>query len=175
MTIQTLKDQMPEFANDVKLNLSSVLKDASGLTERQIAGVALASAYSLENAELVDTLKDALAESIDEKLLSAAKAAASIMAMNNIYYRFVHLVSSKDYMTMPAKLRMNIVVNPGVEKIDFELYALAVSALNGCGLCIDSHTKTIEKAGVNKQAIQHVIRIAAVLNSVVSVLEINSL
>lgn len=161
MTIQTLKEQMPDFANDTKLNLSSVLKDASGLSVKQIAGIALASAYTLGNAELIEALQDEFEAEVDEAMLKAAKAAASIMAMNNIYYRFVHLVSDKDYMTMPAKLRMNIVANPGIDNIDFELYAVAVSALNGCGLCMDSHVKKIEKAGVSKQAIQHVVRIAA--------------
>jgi alkyl hydroperoxide reductase subunit D len=87
------------------------------------------------------------------------------MAMNNIYYRFVHLVSDKSFASLPAKLRMNIIANPGIDKLDFELSCLAVSAINGCGMCIDAHAKTLEQAGISKLAIQSAVRIAAVLNA----------
>ena len=76
----------------------------------------------------------------------AARAAASIMAMNNIYYRFTHLASAPDYKTLPARLRMNVIGKPGVDKADFELWCLAVSAINGCGVCIDSHEKILRDA-----------------------------
>ena len=172
MSIQLIKEKLPEYANDIKLNLSSVLKDQSGLTKVQIAGIALASAYSTANKELIDVLLKEFQQELTEKEINAAKGAASIMAMNNIYYRFVHLVNDSEYQTMPAKLRMNIIAKSGIEKTDFELYALAVSAINGCGLCIDSHVQVLQKAGVGKSAIQHSIRIAAVINSAASVLQI---
>lgn len=70
---------------------------------------------------------------------------------------------------LPANLRMNIIANPGIDKKDFELYSLAVSAINGCGLCIDAHANTLIKAGLSKHSIQHVIRIAAVLNGLAQV------
>ena len=95
------------------------------------------------------------------------------MAMNNIYYRFTHLVSDKDYLKMPAKLRMNIIGNPGVDKIDFELYSLAVSAINGCGLCIDSHVKQLINSNIDKSTIAHTIRISSVINATAQVLFIN--
>jgi len=94
------------------------------------------------------------------------------MAMNNIYYRAVHLMSDNSYINMPSKLRMNIIGKPGIEKTDFELMSLAVSAVNGCGKCLDSHAVTLEKAGLDKAAIQHTLRIAAVINGVAQVVEI---
>ena len=93
------------------------------------------------------------------------------MAMNNIYYRFTHLASDPDYATMPARLRMNVIANPGVEKLDFELWSLAVSAVNGCGRCIEAHEDVLLKAGVPKEAIQDAIRIAAIVFSVSVTLE----
>ena len=90
--------------------------------------------------------------------------------MNNVYYRFLHLVSEKEYQTMPAGLRMSVIGNPGIPKADFELMSLAVSAINGCGLCIDSHEKVLRKEGVTAQAIQSAVRIAAVLQAVAATL-----
>jgi alkyl hydroperoxide reductase subunit D len=97
--------------------------------------------------------------------VQAAKAAATIMGMNNIYYRFVHLVSDADYQKMPAGLRMNIIANSGIDKIDFELMSLAVSAINGCGMCIDAHVHEVVKGGVSKQGVQSTIKIASVLGA----------
>ena len=87
------------------------------------------------------------------------------MAMNNVYYRFLHLSSDKQFSKLPAGLRMNAMANPGVDKADFELFSLAVSALNGCGMCIDSHVQTLLKHDVSAQAIQSSIKLAAVLNA----------
>ncbi len=98
--------------------------------------------------------------------MTAAKAAASIMAMNNIYYRFLHLASNNDYATRPAKLRMNVIGAPGIDKADFELFCLAVSAVNGCGMCIDAHEKVLLAAGVSIDTIQTAVRIAAVVNAI---------
>jgi len=105
-------------------------------------------------------------EQLDENQTKAIKAAASIMAMNNVYYRFVHLSSDAEYQRLPAKLRMNVIAKPGIDKVDFELYSLAVSAISGCGMCIDAHANTLTQSGLNKTSIQHTIRIAAVINAV---------
>jgi alkyl hydroperoxide reductase subunit D len=93
------------------------------------------------------------------------------MAMNNVYYRFVHLASNKTYASLPAKLRMSVIGNPGVPKADFELWSLAVSAINGCGMCIDAHEKVLRETGVETAAIQTAVRFAAILQSVAIALE----
>ena len=167
--------EFKDYAKDIKLNLSSVLKidPESSLAQNQIYAIALSCAYATKNSDLVAYILEQAENEISTEEIDAAKAASAIMAMNNIYYRFTHLVSDKEYLTMPAKLRMNIIGNSGVNQVDFELYSLAVSAINGCGLCIDSHVKQIIKANINKATIAHTIRIASVINAVAQTLFIN--
>ena len=88
------------------------------------------------------------------------------MGMNNIYYRFLHLVEDGEYQTMPARLRMNVIANHGIDKLDFELISLAVSAVNGCGLCVTSHEKKLRSHDVSREAIQSAVRIAATIHAV---------
>jgi alkyl hydroperoxide reductase subunit D len=174
MTVESLRDRLPDFAKDIRLNLSGVLKEdpSSGLTPRQIYGVALASAYAIKHRDLIDAVSEDAAAILSPEEITAAKSAATVMAMNNIYYRFTHLAHDAELSKLPVGLRMNVIGNPGITKVDFELYALAVSALNGCGLCIEAHTKTVEHGGISKHGIQHAVKIAAVLNATAQALEI---
>jgi len=167
MSIENLKRQLLDSAKDIKLNLSTILTEegAPDLTKNQIGGIALAVAYATRNASVMEAILSEVSGYLAENEIMAAKSAATIMAMNNIYYRFVHLVSDKSFATMPAKLRMNVIGNPGIDKVDFELNCLAVSVINGCGMCIDAHTAELIKSGVTKLAIQSCVRIAAVLNA----------
>ncbi len=176
MTISELKARIPDYAKDLKLNLSSVLtpQGAPGLSETQINATALTSAIAARNTVFARELEKMLAENLDDASLRAAKAAAAIMGMNNIYYRFLHLVEDNDYSRMPARLRMNVIGAPGVDKADFELYSLAASAVNGCGMCITAHESVLRKAGVSKEAIQSAVRIASVIHAVAAVLEYDS-
>jgi len=170
MTIDTIKDMLPDYAKDLKLNLSSLLADAV-LTEQQRWGTLLATALAARNAPLIAGIAAEASQRLSPAAVSAAKAAASIMAMNNIYYRFTHLASDPDYATMPARLRMNVIANPGVDKADFELWSLAVSAINGCGKCIDAHDQVLREAGVSREAIQQAVRIASVIHAVAATLD----
>ena len=174
MSIQTIRAQMPEYAKDTKLNLGKYISDddVEGLTINQAHGIALASAYATKHAAIIAAVEGQTAGTLSAEEVNAAKAAATIMGMNNVYYRFVHLVSDKEYQTMPAGLRMNIIGNPGIEKADFELMSLAVSAINGCGLCLDAHVNEVTKAGISKQGVQSSVRIAAVLNAAAQALAI---
>ncbi|MCD6074088.1 MAG: alkyl hydroperoxide reductase [Rhodospirillales bacterium] len=170
MSIETLKNRLPEYAKDLKLNLSSLATEAA-LTEQQRAGTFVASAIASRNTDVTEAIVAEFGPKLSPEAMNAAKAAAAIMAMNNIYYRFVHLSSAADYKTMPAKLRMNVIGKPGVEKADFELWSIAVSAINGCGMCIDSHEKVLREAGVTAEQIQAAVRIAAVVHAVAVTLE----
>jgi alkyl hydroperoxide reductase subunit D len=174
MSIEQLKNQVPDFAKDIKLNLSMVLsrEGAPDLSHKQLLGVALASAYATKNAVVIAALTAAANDQLAVDEIQAAKSAAAIMAMNNIYYRFTHLVGDKAYATMPAKLRMNVIGNPGVSKVDFELNCLAVSAINGCGMCLDAHAHELTKAGLSKLAVQSAVRIASVVSAAAFSLEI---
>jgi lipoyl-dependent peroxiredoxin subunit D len=170
MTIEAIRDALPDYAKDLKLNLSSLLADTV-LTEQQRWGTLLATALAARNASLVAAVAADAAQHLSPAALGAAKAAASIMAMNNIYYRFTHLAADPDYATMPARLRMNVIANPGVDKADFELWSLAVSAINGCGKCIDAHDQVLRKAGLSREAIQQAVRIASVIHAVAATLD----
>jgi alkyl hydroperoxide reductase subunit D len=168
--IEALKTSLPDYAKDQKLNLSAMLTDTV-LTPQQRWGTLLASALAARNPAVIAAVATEAAQHLSPEAMEAAKAAASIMAMNNIYYRFVHLAGDKDYATMPAKLRMNVIGKPGVEKADFELWSLAVSAVNGCGMCIEAHDRALKQIGISKEAIQQAIRIAAVIHAVAATLD----
>ena len=171
--LDALRDSIPDYARDLKLNLGSVLTTAGapGLSEQQIWSVALASAIASRNREFTRAIEAAAATHLDAAYLQAARAAAAIMGMNNVYYRFLHLVEDAEYSTLPVRLRMNVIGNPGIAKLDFELLSLAVSAINACGLCITSHEKKLRADGVSREMIQSAVRIAAVVHAVAGVLE----
>ncbi len=169
MSIEMLKTRLPDYAKDLKLNLSSLAAEP-GLSEQLKAGTFVASALASGDPEVIGAVLGEFAPRLTAEALQAAKAAAAIMAMNNVYYRFVHLASSPDYKTLPARLRMNVIGRPGVEKVDFELWSLAVSAINGCGMCIDSHERELRKAGLGAEQIQAAVRIAAVVSAVAATL-----
>jgi lipoyl-dependent peroxiredoxin subunit D len=173
MNLAELKNRMPEYAKDLRLNLESVLSEggAPGLSQKQIAVIALASAVAARNQNLTRTLTAFAAQHLSTTELDGARAAAAIMAMNNIYYRFTHLVGDAEYGTLRANLRMSVMAKPGIEKNDFELASLAVSAINGCGACMSSHEKVIRGHGIAIQAVQSTVRIAAVIHAVAVTLE----
>ncbi|MFA6303736.1 MAG: carboxymuconolactone decarboxylase family protein [Legionella sp.] len=166
MNIEQLQQSIPDFAKDIRLNVSNLFGNIaqSGLTESQFFGTALAVAYSLNDKQLIEALKQT--GEFSDEVQQAAKTAATLMAMTNVYYRAIHLAENKELASMPANLRMNAIVNPGVPKIDFELYSLAVSAISGCGMCISTHVAQILKHDVDKMGVQTVLRLAATLNAV---------
>ncbi|WP_068084255.1 carboxymuconolactone decarboxylase family protein [Polycladidibacter stylochi] len=170
MSIDSLKSAVPDYAKDVRLNLGSLATDES-LTEQQKYGLLVACGIASRNQSVKEALLAEAAPHLSAEALAAAKAAAVIMGMNNVYYRFVHLSSNKQYQTMPAKLRMNVIGKPGVDKADFELWSLAVSAINGCGMCIDSHEAVLRQAGVTAEMIQTAVRYAAIIQSAAVALE----
>jgi alkyl hydroperoxide reductase subunit D len=170
MSIEALKNALPEYAKDLKLNLSSLAQD-TGLSEQQRAGTFIACALASRERTVTRAVFAEFVPRLSAAALNAARAAASIMAMNNIYYRFTHLASAPDYKTLPARLRMNAIGKPGVDKADFELWCLAVSAINGCGVCIDSHEKILREAGLTAEQIQTAIRIAATVHAVAATLD----
>lgn len=170
MSLDTLKACLPDYARDLRLNLETLAGEPA-LTERQRAGTFIASAFATRQPRLRDLLLAVFAPALSEAELNAAKIAAALMGMNNVYYRFTHLVAAPDYQQMPAKLRMNAIARPGVEKADFELWSTAVSAINGCGMCMDSHERTLRGHGVGADAVQAAVRIAAVVNAIAVVLD----
>jgi alkyl hydroperoxide reductase subunit D len=170
MSIQILKDRLPDHAKDLRLNLST-LAGETVLTEQQKAGTFIAAALASRNADVIHAINDGFAGTLDPAAYTAVKAAAAIMGMNNVYYRFLHLTTNEEYGRLPAKLRMNVIGNPGTAKEDFELWCLAVSAVNACGKCVDAHEKVLRRAGMTVEQIQTAVRIASVVHGVAVTLE----
>jgi lipoyl-dependent peroxiredoxin subunit D len=167
MSLDALRQALPAYAKDLSLNLSSLMNETA-LNEQQKWGAFIASAYAVGVGPVIRELEDGCP--LTPEALTAAKAAAAIMGMNNVYYRALHLMKNREYATLPAKLRMNVIANPGVEKNDFELWCAAVSAINGCGMCLDSHEDELRKRGVPNTVVQAALRIASVVNAVSRVL-----
>lgn len=172
MSMDALIDGLPNYAKDLKLNYSSLVRQNMDLTPQQLWGTVVASAIAARNAELTAAAMGEAAKHLSGQALEAAKAAAAIMGMNNIYYRFLHLSSNEKYGTIPAKLRMNVLRSHGVDAVGFELWSIAVSAINGCGRCVDSHEKVVREKGVSEEMILAVVRIASVIHAVGAVLDI---
>lgn len=170
MSLDTIKNAIPDYAKDIKLNLSSLAGDET-LTPQQHWGCFLASALATRHPGLIASVAAEASSRLSAEAMNGAKAAAAIMAMNNVYYRFVHLAKNKEYQTLPAKLRMNVIGNPGIDKLDFELWSLAVSAINGCGMCIDAHEAELKKGGLGAEKIQTAVRIASVVQATAAVLD----
>ena len=164
MSIDALRDLLPAYAKDISLNLGSLASETV-LTDQQKWGTFLASAHAIGTPAVVRALEAQAATVLTPEAMNAAKAAAAIMGMNNIYYRSLHLMHNPEYQTLSARLRMNILANPGVDKIDFELWSTAVSAINGCGACLDAHEGELKKHAVPAVQIQTALRIAAVVHA----------
>jgi alkyl hydroperoxide reductase subunit D len=163
--LKEFADTLPDYAKDLRLNISSLLNDQL-LGDTRKYGLLLACAHGTGYRAIVAAAEAEVEGKLTEQAANAARAAAAVMAMNNVYYRFVHLASNPEYGTMPAKLRMNVIGNPGIDKDDFELFSLAVSAMNGCGMCIDSHERVLQQHGVKSETIQAAARIGAVMKAV---------
>jgi len=168
MSLKEFADTLPDYAKDLRLNVGSLLGDQV-LGDQRKYGLLLSCAHATGYQPIVHAVEKEVEEKLSDAAKNAARAAAAIMAMNNVYYRFVHLASNKEYGTLPAKLRMNVIGSPGIDKADFELFSLAVSAMNGCGMCIDSHEKVLRDHNVNAETIQTAVRVGAVIAAVAKV------
>ncbi len=172
--IERLRDAMPEAARDIRLNLQTVFQSTT-LTPAQTWGVAVASAFAARNAELAGAVLAEAQGKVDATVIEDAKAAAALMAMNNVYYRFRHMVGKESYSTKPARLRMNWIAKPQSNKADFELFCLAVSAINGCEMCVRSHEQVVVSGGLGEDQVHDAVRIAATIQAAAVSLEMNNI
>lgn len=162
---------LPDYARDLRLNLGNLLKQPE-LTARQAWGTAVAAAIASRNTTLTRVVTDeAVANGLDPEALKGARAAAAIMAMNNVYYRFLHLTPNEAYSTIPARLRMQVIRTHGTDPVDFELWCTAVSAINNCRDCVAAHEKNVIEKGMKPETVLASVRIAAVIHAVATVLD----
>jgi len=171
MDLETLVDNLPSSAKDLKLNFSTLVRNNSELSAQQLWGTVVASALATRSAPLTSAILAAAAAQLSPQALEAARTAAAIMGMNNIFYRFHHLSSNERYGTMPARLRMNGLRGHGVEEVDFELWSLAASAINGCGKCVDAHERVVREKGATEELVMAVVRVAAVIHAIGAVVD----
>ena len=171
MSLDALMETIPSYAKDLKLNFSSVVRQQTDLSEQQLWGTVVACAMASRNEDLTAAAIEEGAKYMTAQALEAAKGAAAIMGMNNIFYRFLHLSSNEKYGTMRAGLRMNVIRTHGIDQLDFELWCTAVSAINGCGTCVDSHEKVLRDKGFGEEKILAAVRIASVVHAIAVVLD----
>ena len=171
MTIEALLESLPAYAKDHKLNFSSVVRQQTELTPTALWGTVAACALASRSTALIDALLAEATSQTSALTVEAAKTANAIMAMNNVYYRFLHLTANEKYGTLRAGLRMNALRSHGADPVDFELWCLAVSAINGCGACVDSHEKVLREKGMNEEKILAAVRVAAVIHALSVVVE----
>jgi alkyl hydroperoxide reductase subunit D len=171
MALEDLIGGLPAYAKDLKLNYSSLVKQNTELTPQQLWGTVVVAAIATRSAELTTEVIAEAESALSPEALEAAKAAAAIMGMNNIYYRFHHLTKNDKYATLPSRLRMNVLRGHSIEPVDFELWCLVVSAVNACDKCVDSHEKVLREKGATEELINAAIRVASVVHAIGVVLD----
>ncbi|AOZ73237.1 alkyl hydroperoxide reductase [Boudabousia tangfeifanii] len=165
MSIDNLRSSLPDWAKDLSLNLSTLTRSSS-LTEQQQWGAFLAAAAACGNESVLVQISEDASAHLSDAAKSAALGAAAIMSMNNVAYRTRHFLGSS-YDNERMGLRMNIIGNSGgVDKVDFELWSLVVSAINGCEKCVTAHEATVRGEGLSQEQIWEGVRIAATVAGV---------
>jgi alkyl hydroperoxide reductase subunit D len=165
--VNSIKEALPEYAKDTKLNLDSVI-NRSTLDATVAQGCALAAAMATGNGKLVTFIQSGVE---DTKERDAALTASSLMGMNNVWYPYVEMVDDPNLAGLPAQLRMNaIATHGGTTKVNFESYSLAASIVGKCHFCVKAHYDTLKKEGMTVEQLRDIGRIAAVITSVAKVL-----
>ncbi len=172
MSIDNLKSGLPDYAKDLKLNIGTLVR-GNVLTEQQLWGTLLSTAAATRSEVVLSEIADEAQQHLSEAAVKAAYGAASIMGMNNVAYRAKAWLGD-DYAQVRMGLRMNIIAQPGVEQPDFELWALAVSAINDCEHCTLAHEKALKEAGFTKEQIFEAIKVAAVVQGIAQALTIEA-
>ena len=165
--LDELRAELSPEAKDLKLNVQAVLRPGN-LSKEQAIGTALCCAYYMKDADLIVALReDAEEEAVPAAFLEDAQAAAAIMGMNAVYYRFRHLMAHAadkprtKYETMQPGLRMNRMAQPKSDKGTFELYSVACAALAGCEMCLTNHETSLLNHGLAEEHVHDAVRIAA--------------
>jgi len=164
MSVENLKDALPEYAKDLKLNLGSITR-STVLDQEQLWGTLLASAAATRNTQVLAEIGAEAANYLSAEAYQAALGAASIMGMNNVFYRGRGFLEGR-YDDLRPGLRMNIIANPGVDKANFELWSFAVSSINGCSHCMVAHEHTLREAGIGRESVLEALKAAAIISGV---------
>lgn len=162
--MKTLSEQGNRYERDLKMNWKSFGKFT--LSERELILTGIALAVNNGNSEMQSFLTEqAVALEIPQEEIADAIAAAGLLSANNVLYRFRHFMNDENYNNMPARIRMQAMMNPAVGKELFELMSLAISAVNGCEMCVTSHEHSLREMGVSREKIWDTIRFTSVFES----------
>jgi alkyl hydroperoxide reductase subunit D len=162
--VDKVKTSIPDYAKDIRLNLDSVI-NRSSLSATEANGVALAAAIASGNKQLASAITES--KVLDDTHTFAVKAAASLMAMNNVYYPFTEMANDSELKSLKPELRMSLYANfGGVDKKSFEMYALAASIIGKCHFCVESHYALLKKEGMTTLQLRDVARIASIIAAV---------
>ena len=165
--VDQLKDGLPDYAKDTRLNIDAVVK-RSALPGEEAEAVALAAVFATGNTKLWTWIQSQIA---DQKEAEAAITAASLMAMNNVWYPYVEMVDDASLAGLPAQLRMNAIATyGGTTKARFEAYSLAASIVGKCHFCVKAHYDTLKAEGYTVDQLRDIGRIAAVMTAVSKVM-----
>jgi len=171
--LETLSAGFPDAAKDIRMNLAAVLAE-SALDERTRYAVALASALASGSLELAAAVESDGSAFLDDDAKDDARAAVALMAMNNVFYRFRHMVGKPSYSELPARLRMGRIAKPRMGKAEFELLCLAVSAIAGCEACVQAHERSVLESGKTELDVLDAVRIASVVRAAAAVLAVDA-
>jgi lipoyl-dependent peroxiredoxin subunit D len=167
-----LAEGFSDVAKDIRINLQNVLQTGT-LNADQVWGTAIACAHAARNVVLKQAIEaDARAAGVGDGVVADAKAAAVLMGMNNVIYRFKHLIGKEEYEKKPLRLRMQRLSQVTSNKVDFELFCLAVSAINNCQNCMGAHEATVIKQGLSEDHVWDAVRLAAVIHAAAMALEV---
>ena len=165
--VDQLKENIPDYAKDTRLNIDAVIK-RSTLPAEEAEAVALAAAFATGNSKLWTWIHSQIS---DQKEAEAAVTAASLMAMNNVWYPYVEMAEDANLSGLPAQLRMNaIATHGGTTRGRFEAYSLAASIVGKCHFCVKAHYDTLKKEGYTVEQLRDIGRVAAVITAVSRVL-----
>lgn len=165
--VDTIKEALPEYAKDTKLNLDAVI-NRSSINPTLASCCALAAAMATGNGKLVAFIQSGIE---DTQEANAALTAGAIMAQNNVWYPYVEMAEDENLSGLPAQLRMNAIASHGgTSKVNFEAYSLAASIVGKCHFCVKAHYDTLKKEGMTVEQLRDIGRMAAVINSVAKIL-----
>jgi len=164
MDTQSVTENLPPYVEDLRKNFVLAM-DSEDLTVTQRVGSALAAALCCRQPQAITEIEQLAAQHLDAKTLQAAKGAATMMAANNIYWRFWYLVDDKEYLDIKPEFSESIFSRHGIAEVDFTCFVVAASAINNCAGCLKVHSRKLLKLGFTKAQVMHVVRIAAAVHS----------
>lgn len=165
--VDQLKDSLPEYAKDIKLNLDAVI-NRSSIDSEHATYISIAAAFATGNGKLLAFIT---ANANDEIEKNAALTAGAIMAQNNVWYPFVEMADDVNLKGLPAQLRMNAITSHGgTTKGKFEAYSLASSIVGKCHFCVKAHYETLKEEGYSIEQLRDIGRIAATINALAKIL-----